>query len=90
MRLKTGRGPYSLFPLFVPLQCGGAACLLGLRLQEFGRRFLLLEDVQLVVKSLLFILELLLLILMELLQAVKLFMQLNMRNTRSAVKRLAQ
>ena len=65
-----------LFPLLVPLERGGAPCLLGLVQQELCRRLLLFEHVQLIVQRFPLVLQLLLLVLVELLQAVKLLVQL--------------
>lgn len=67
---------YLLFPLLVPLECGGAPCLLGLGLQELGGRLFLLEAVELVIQGFLLVLQLLLLILVQLLEPVKLLVQL--------------
>lgn len=72
----TGREQYLLFPLFVPLECGGAPCLLGLVLQELCGSLFLFEHVELVVQGLLLVLQFLFLVLVELLQTVKLLVQL--------------
>lgn len=71
-----GREQYLLFPLFVPLERGGAPCLLGLVLQELCSSLFLFEHVELVVQGLLLFLQLLFLVLVELLQTVKLLVQL--------------
>lgn len=73
-----GREQYLLFPLFVPLECGGASCLLGLVLQELCSSLFLFEHVELVIEGLLLLLQFLLLVLVELLQTVKLLVQLQM------------
>ena len=65
-----------LFPLLFPLERGGAPGLLSLVQQELGRRLLLFEHVQLVVQRFPLVLQLLLFVLVELLQAVKLLVQL--------------
>lgn len=77
-RIKTlrEREQYLLFPLFVPLECGGAPCLLSLVLQELCSSLFLFEHVELVVQRLLLLLQFLFLVLVELLQTVKLLMQL--------------
>ena len=62
-----GREQYLLFPLFIPLECGGAPCLLCLVLQELCSSLFLFEHVQLVIKGLLLLLQFLFLVLVELL-----------------------
>lgn len=79
IRIKTpgGREQYLLFPLFVPLECGRAPCLLSLVLQELCCSLFLFERVELVVQGLLLFLQFLFLILVEFLQTVKLLVQLR-------------
>lgn len=80
-----GREQYLLFPLFVPLECGGPPCLLGLALQELCSSLFLFEHVELVVQGLLLLLQFLFLVLVELLQTVKLLVQLCGGDKRSYV-----
>lgn len=47
--LRHWRELYLLFPFFVPLECGGAPCLLSLVLQELCSSLFLFEHVELVV-----------------------------------------
>lgn len=75
-RNKGGEEQYLLFPLFVPLECGGAPCLLGLVVQELCSSLFLFEHVEFVVQGFLLVLHFLFLVLVELLQTVKLLMQL--------------
>lgn len=73
-----------LFLLFVPLERGGAPGLLGLILQELSGSLFLFERVELVVQGLLLVLQLLLLILVQFLQAVKFLVQLCGAETNDA------
>lgn len=70
------REQYLLFPLFVPLECGRAPCLLSLVLQELGSSLFLFERVELIIQGLFLFLQFLFLVLVKFLQTVKLLMQL--------------